>query len=199
MLSLARSRRSNSGSTVAQTWRVRTGSTQRERPALDDAALQRLALDHVARYATGRTRLIAYLRRKLAERGWGGGSPPDPDGIADRLAALGYVDDAALAEARGRSLARRGLGRRRVGEALAALGIAPEDRAGALAAADETAWETALHFARRRRIGPFAPAAVDADGRRRATAAMVRAGHAIDHVRKIVSALPGTVPTWDEN
>ncbi len=173
-------------------------STVRKRPALDAADLERLALDHVARYATGRVRLIAYLRRKLAERGWNGAEPPDCEGVAARLEALGYIDDAALAEARGRSLARRGLGRRRVGDALAALGIAPVDRGGALAAADETAWETALHFARRRRIGPFAEIAADADARRRATAAMIRAGHAIDHVRKIIAAPPGVVPTWDE-
>lgn len=168
------------------------------RPALDEAGLDRLALDYAARYATGRARLLAYLRRKLAERGWAGENPPDFERVAARLAELGYIDDAALAEARGRSLARRGLGRRRVGEALAALGIAPEDRTGALVAADETAWETALRFAQRRRVGPFAAAPADADGRRRQTAAMVRAGHAIEHVRKIIAAQPGVVPGWDE-
>lgn len=173
-------------------------STARERPALDEAGLERLALDHVARYATSRARLVAYLRRKLAERGWNSADPPDPEGIAARLGALGYIDDAALAEARGRSLARRGLGRRRVGDALATLGIDPVDRIGALVAADETAWETALRFARRRRFGPFAATPAEADVRRRQTAAMVRAGHAIEHVRKIISAAPGVVPSWDE-
>ena len=173
-------------------------STQRERPALDAAGLDRLALDHVARYATGRARLATYLRRKLVERGWNDAIPPDIEGVVERVAALGYVDDAALAEARGRSLARRGLGRRRVGAALAALGIAPDDRAGALATADETAWETALEFARRKRIGPFATVVADAGGQRRAIAAMIRAGHAIDHVRKIIAALPGDVPGRDE-
>jgi regulatory protein len=177
---------------------VPTRSTRKERPALDAAGLERLAIDHVARYATGRVRLILHLRRKLVERGWSDAIPPDIEGVVGRLTALGYIDDAALAEARGRSLARRGLGRRRVGEALAVLGIAVDDRAGALAAADAAAWETALRFAKRRRIGPFAEAPADADARRRATATMIRAGHAMDHVRKIIAAPPGVVPTWDE-
>ena len=41
-------------------------------PPLDEAGLNELALAYVARYATSRAKLLAYLARKLRERGWGG-------------------------------------------------------------------------------------------------------------------------------
>lgn len=172
-----------------------------DRPALDAAALERLALRYAERYATSRAGLSRYLGRKLAERGWAGEEPPDPAALAERFAALGYVDDAAIAEARGRSHARRGLGPRRLGQALDRLGIAAEDRAAPLEQAGEAAWEIALRFAERRRLGPFATAAdeaMDPRSRDRAIAAMLRAGHSLEHARKIIAAPPGAVPLRDE-
>ncbi|USI74445.1 RecX family transcriptional regulator [Sphingomonas morindae] len=166
---------------------------------LTAATLERLALAYVGRYATSRVKLERYLARKIAERGWEGATPPDPHALAARLAGLGYVDDAALAAARGRALARRGLGARRLGVALDGLGIAGEDRAEALEEARRHAWETALRYAERRRLGPFAPGPVDPAARRRGVAAMLRAGHAPDHVRAIMESHPGTVPQRDEN
>ena len=40
--------------------------------------LQDLALSYVARFATTRAKLEAYLVRKLRERGWEGDDPPTP-------------------------------------------------------------------------------------------------------------------------
>jgi regulatory protein len=193
--------RSKSGPTVAQSWRVSSfrppRSPARARPPLDAAGLERLGLAYVGRYATSRARLIAYLRRKIAERGFEGGEPP-VEALAARFAEAGYVDDRALAEARGRALARRGLGARRLGPALAALGIGEEAGTVAREEAAAQAWTTALRFAERRRIGPYAPEPPDEDARRRAFAAMVRAGHAPDIARKIISAFPGEIPEHGE-
>lgn len=168
------------------------------RPPLDNAALERLALSYVGRYATSRARLADYLRRKLAERGWAGDEHPPIEAIVARFAELGYVDDRALAEARGRALTARGYGARRLGMALGALGIAEADGAEARQAAIDEAWETALRFARRRGFGPFADRSPDEAGRRRAFGAMVRAGHAPSHARLILSRQPGDVPEWDD-
>jgi regulatory protein len=170
----------------------------RERPPLDPPALERLALAYVERFATSRARLASYLARKLAQRGWAGEAAADPDAIADRLATLGYVDDGLVAEARGRSLARRGYGARRLGQELHAYGIAGEDAAEALREAEESAWITALRFAKRKRIGPFAASPPDEAGKRRAFAAMLRAGHGIDHARKIIAAPPESLSEADE-
>ena len=67
---------------------------------LDPARLERLALRYVERFATTRAKLRRYLERKLRERGWGADAAPDTAALVERMAALGYVDDAAFAEAR---------------------------------------------------------------------------------------------------
>ncbi len=176
----------------------------RARPALDSVDLERLALDYVSRYATSRAKLRDYLGRKLAERGWSGEGEGDAvvagmvEQLVERFAQLGYVDDQALAEARARSLAARGYGARRLSGALQALGIDEADAAPARLHADENAWAAALRFARRRRIGPFAEQLPDEAARRRAFAAMMRAGHPPALAKAIVGAAPGDVPARDD-
>ena len=85
-------------------------------PPLDEAGLNELALAYVARYATSRAKLLAYLARKLRERGWGGEGPPDLDAVADRLVELRYIDDAAYATMKAGALLRRGYGKRRLSD-----------------------------------------------------------------------------------
>lgn len=169
-----------------------------ERPPLEAEALDALALAYLARYATTRAKLRQYLGRKLAERGWAGEAPPPLDALVERLAALGYVDDAAFASARGAALARRGYGAHRVGQALRGAGIGDDDAAPALANAADGAWDNAVAFARRRRIGPFAARPHDPDERRRMLAAMLRAGHPFAIARRLVAAMPGQVPDRDD-
>lgn len=168
----------------------------RNRPLtpLNSADLERLALRYVERFATTRARLADYLTRKIRERGWAGEEAADPAGIAQRMADLGYVDDRLYAEAKAGAMGRRGLGARRVRQALRFAGIAEED-AAALAPAiegDETA--SALAFARRRRIGPWAREAADRPTQEKQVAAMVRAGHAPGLARSIVRMAPGDDP-----
>ncbi|MEI6487089.1 MAG: RecX family transcriptional regulator [Sphingomonadales bacterium] len=165
------------------------GHRQRERrapPPLDEAALRDLALHYAARFATTRVKLLRYLARKLKERGWAGAAPPDVAALADRLAELRYVDDAAWAAMKGRAMASRGLGHRRVTETLAAAGVAHDDRGDA---PDEAAaLATAIAFARRKRLGPFARAASDDPAsRQKALAAMLRAGHGMTVARQVLA------------
>jgi len=178
---------------------VQSRSPPRARPALDFAALERLALGYAGRYATSRAKLADYLRRKLFERGWEGEGQPPVEAIVARFAELGYVDDRALAEARGRAFGARGYGERRLAAALGGLGIVEGDARPARERAVADAWTTALRFAERKRIGPFAAHAADEKGRRRAFGAMMRAGHSVEHARRIVGAAPGDVPQPDDN
>jgi regulatory protein len=165
----------------------------RQRRPLDQQALDRLALHYVGRYATTRFRLRAYLKRKVDERGWADEAGPGIEALVERMASLGFVDDAAFAAARSTAMQRRGYGERRIAQALAAAGIAPADRTesadGALAAA--------LRFAQRRKLGPYALEKADRAARERGFAAMVRAGHPIDIVRRVLDAEPGAVPDQD--
>lgn len=161
---------------------------KRSRPPLDRQKLEQLALFYAGRYATTRARLRTYLRRKVKERGWSEGGEPDIERLVERFAERGYVDDKAYASARAASLQRRGFGERRVADVLRAAGIDEEDGGAARQEARDKALETALHFARRRRLGPFSPVPQDHAARRKAFAAMVRAGHGPDIVRQVLDA-----------
>ncbi len=179
---------------------MRHGSERKARPPLDDEALQRLALHYAGRYATTRAKLGAYLSRKLRERGWAGEG--GVEGVVTRLVSrfqeLGYVDDEAFADARAASLGRRGYGERRVAQALKAAGIDEADADGARTIARESAWASALRFAARKRVGPFAAHELDRETRQKAFAAMMRAGHPPEIAGKLLAMSPGTPVDPDE-
>jgi regulatory protein len=159
---------------------------------LDSARLDELALTYVARFATSRAKLAAYLLRKLRERGWEGEGEPPVAALLDRFEAAGYVDDAAFARARSGSLLRRGYGPRRVSQALGAAGIGEEIRAE-IRAGEGAQRRAALAMARRRGFGPFGSAVaggvpLDRQTREKQIAAMLRAGHGLDSARELVDA-----------
>ena len=179
---------------MAQSWRVKSRAPRKPRPPLDGEALERLAIFYVGRYATTRAKLARYLQTKLASRGWSAAGDPPIASIVERMAAAGYVDDSAYAEAKTASLQRRGYGERRVTMALRAAGIAEQELDDAREAARSGSMQAALAFARRRGLGPYAQAMPDRDQRNRAFAAMMRAGHSSEIVRKILDCAPGETP-----
>lgn len=144
---------------------------------------------YVGRYATTRAKLTAYLQRKVAERGWASEGAAPVDAVVERCVDAGYVDDRAFAEAKSRSLARQGYGHRRVEAALNHSGIARETTA-ALQPDEAAAFESAQTFARKRRIGPFAPRPADQAQLRRQFAAMIRAGHSPRLAGHFVRSVP---------
>ena len=170
-----------------------TGSRQarRPRPPLTAERLEELALAYVGRFATTRMKLVAYLGRKVRERGWEGAREPDVEAIAERFASRGYIDDAGYALARSSALSSRGYGPRRVGQSLRAAGISDEDGEAARELAASRSVEAAVRFAERRRIGPFGSGSSDPKARERALAAMIRAGHGFALARAIVDLPPG--------
>jgi regulatory protein len=167
---------------------------RRPLPPLNSADLERYALRYVERYATTRAKLAAYLSRKLRERGWAGEKSPDPEALAERMAGLGYVDDRLYAESKAGAMARRGLGARRVREALRFAGVEEEDAAALAPALAAEALASAIVFARRRRIGPYAREVADRALQEKQMAAMIRAGHAPGLARAIVRMAPGDDP-----
>ncbi|HKP33671.1 MAG TPA: RecX family transcriptional regulator [Sphingomicrobium sp.] len=169
---------------------ARPGPPKR-RPPLDRQRLEELALRYVGKYATTRAKLRAYLGRKLRERGWEGAREPDLEALASRFAELGYIDDASYALGQSRSLSARGYGKRRLTDKLRLAGIEESDRGEANRYADKEAVSAALRFAERRRLGPFAAAAVDRAQREKWIATMVRAGHGFAIARVIASLPPG--------
>ena len=168
-------------------------------PPLDKSGLERLALRYVERYATTRARLERYLVRKLRERGWSGAETPDPTNMAARMVELGYVDDEGFARAKAGALTRRGYGPRRVAQALKAAGIAGTDAAEAEREAKSAAWQAALSFARRKRIGPYATQVPDRAGQEKAVAALLRAGHDLATARRLATVPPGEFAELEEH
>lgn len=169
---------------------------------LDAARLDELALAYVARFAASAAKLESYLQRKLRERGWAGegdggagegagtGGAPDVAGIVRRFVRLGYLDDESYARMKAGSLRRRGYGERRIGQALGADGIAEDLRAQVRGHEGEQR-AAALGFARRKRLGPFGAQGdrpLDRAVREKQLAAMLRAGHRMDHARALVHA-----------
>lgn len=191
---LAHKTRSKSDPTVAQKWRMTRSHPQNKRPPLDEARLRDLALHYVGRFATTRGRLLSYLHRKVRERGWESETSPDFEALANRLAELGYVDDAAYAQMKGAAMTRRGLGVRRVRTTLQADGVAEVDREGAEDKARDEAWDAADTLARRKRIGPYALAAADPAVRQKQIATFLRAGHDFATARAWIQAAPGQFP-----
>lgn len=169
------------------------GYPQRRRTPrpLNETALQELALKYVGRFATSRAKLASYLSRKLRERGWDGRSEPDLDGLAQRLAELGYIDDSAYALAKSQALTGRGYGKRRLDQHLRLAGIEEKDGEAARELAEQEALAAAVRFAERRKIGPFGAEIRDLKGREKAIAAMIRAGHSLTLARAIASLPPG--------
>lgn len=158
---------------------------------LNESSLKELALRYVGAYSTTRAKLRSYLERKLVERGWSGTQDPDLERLVDRFAELGYVDDAAYAMSKSRALSARGYGKRRLREKLRIDGVEEQDSVAADAHADDVALETALRFAKRRRLGPFAAPGSDPHQREKWIAAMVRAGHEFSIAREIAMLAPG--------
>lgn len=164
---------------------------RRQLTPLDRPRLEEMAIRYVGKYATTRAKLRAYLGRKIRERGWAGDEDADLEGLAQRLADLGYVNDRAFALAKAQSLTSRGFGKRRVDERLRVAGIGDEEGAEARSLAEGESVESALCFAQRRKLGPFAEAAPDPKQREKALAAMVRAGHPFALARAITALAPG--------
>ena len=166
---------------------------RRALPPLDDRQLEELALKYVGRFDTTRMKLANYLKRKLRERGWDGAREPDPQGLAEKLARLGYIDDAAFALAKAQSLTSRGFGQRRLSDTLRHAGVDPEDGQAAREHAEQEAVSAALRLAERRRIGPFAARPPgDPREREKAIGALVRAGHSFALARVIIDWPPDT-------
>lgn len=167
--------------------------------------LREAALAHLARFAATEAALRRVLERRVdrwARAAEAEGQPREAIAAAAAVAraaaaevaagmvATGVVDDAAFAESRARRLARSGRSRRAIAAHLSAKGIAPETAAAALPEGEEAELDAALAYCRRRRIGPFAREAEDADRRRKSLAALARGGFVQPVARRALAMDP---------
>ncbi len=154
---------------------------------------------YVGRYATSKARLAAYLNRKVRERGWADSDvSPRIEDLVEDFVRLGFVDDAAFAASRARTLTQRGMGMRRVREDLRAKGISEFDAVDAHELAENEKWQAADRFAKRKRIGPYANEPAPPELKQKQLQAFLRAGHGFDIAKAFVRAAPGETLDFDD-
>jgi len=159
--------------------------------------LENVALHYLARFATSAENLRRVLARRVEKSARHHGTDPD-EGLAwiedliKRYRRAGLLDDGAFAEARAADLLRRGVPVRGIRFRLAQKGVggADIDKALDVLVEDQPAPDlaAAVSLARRRRLGPFSPAAVRAERREKDLAALARAGFDYDTARRVIDA-----------
>lgn len=179
------------------------GDKKQRKPTKPTRALvERWAESYVNRYYSPEASLRATLERRIRRgceahhtdqaeaHGWA-------EIVITRLRQAGVIDDARWARDKARALAERGVPARGIRQrlrvkrldatyidaAIAALGV---DRAGEPV---DAAWEAAIAYARRRRLGPFRrDSTTRAAFAQKDLAALARAGHSYGVARQILDA-----------
>jgi regulatory protein len=172
---------------------------RRSRKPVTAARLENAAASYVARYDTSSTRLRAVLMRRVQKaRHEEAPVIADVEAVIDAIVAryvgTGIINDARFAERLAGRLHRRGGSGRRIREKLKVAGI-DRDTVGQVldhvreeSGAGDPDLQAAIALARRRRLGPFRPAAERSERRTRDLAALGRAGFAFDIARRVIDA-----------
>ncbi len=165
------------------------------RPAapLDAAALERAALAYLDRFdsSADNLRRVLMTRIRRAARTQELDEPGLTrvvDELITRYGSSGLLDDARYAENMARGLRARGSSRRGIEHKLRMKGVDDGAIAQALSGAERDSGDAELEaaqlFARRRRLGPYRPAAERAAKRRHDLGALARAGFSFDVARR---------------
>jgi len=163
---------------------------------ISETSLHEAALAYLGRFAASAEMVRRVLARRV-ERAVRAGLAERADGtrlvdrVMTRLVAARLIDDAGFAEARTRSLHRRGASARAIRARLATQGVSSDQAQAALATLQADAADpelaAALQLARRRRLGPFRPADRAAH-RLRDLGVMARAGFSSEIAHRVIDA-----------
>jgi regulatory protein len=118
------------------------------------------------------------------------------DAVVAKFVDAGVIDDKAFAQTKARALHRRGTSTKLTRNRLQMAGVDGATLDTAMQALDQELdtnprqreWRAAVALARRRKLGPYRPAAERKDKRNRDLAAMARAGFDYDVARKVIDA-----------
>jgi regulatory protein len=154
------------------------------------ARLEAIALFYLERFATSSANLRAVLTRRVRRSAREHGTDPEEgaawtEALITRFLASGLLDDRAYAEAKTASLHRRGASARAIAAKLAAKGVPRDLVASSLGETDDERGyaarpggdlAAAAALARRKRLGPYRPAEMQADHHQKDLASLARAG-----------------------
>ncbi len=164
---------------------------------VSETSLRNAALYYMQRFSSSAENLRAVLMRRVHRSAHYHGTDPEQGaawiaGIIQRFQEAGLLDDRAYAETKVRSLRERGNSDKSIRYKLLSKGVSRHLVEGALVEVfekDGSVEETAaLAFARKRRLGPFAPGEARSALRNRHLAAMARAGFSYDLALRIIDA-----------
>jgi regulatory protein len=165
-------------------------------PSVTAEALERAATHYLERYASSRENLRRVLMRRVWRAAHAGtietaAGQALVDAVIERYAASGLLDDKSYAEHKAAGLVRAGASRHQIRGKLRQKGVASEAIDGAIAGleregANDTA--AACAFIRRRRLGPYRPAATHGTFRLKDLAALARAGFGFDLAKRLLTA-----------
>lgn len=162
-----------------------------------ETSLTNAALFYLQRFASSSENLRRVLLRRVARSARHHGTDPAEgaslvDAIVARFEQNGLLDDLTYAEARARSLHRRGASTRMIRAGLRQKGVAGDAIEAALAALAEEIGDpelaAAVALARRRRLGPHRTAGRRESHREKDLAALARAGFSYDIARQVIEA-----------
>ena len=155
--------------------------------------LMNKAVHYLGRYSASEQRLREVLSR-FATRKLADIDPAEVAGAMTRVVKkcqhLGYVDDVAFAASQARSQRRQGKSTMAIRQRLRQHALDDTAIAMALQAADanhqDAELAAAIHFARRRRLGPFFQGVADERTRHRHLGSLARAGFSMTICRAIL-------------
>lgn len=183
--------RANGGATVIAT---------RQPRRISERMLENVAQFYLQRFAATAAMLRRVLLRRVersarahgTDRGEGAALV---DAVVDRCVRAGLVDDRAFAAARAARLHRQGKPARAIAAHLRGKGVGRDLIEATLSelgedegSEDGPDWAAAIHFARRRRLGPYRTAPATAETHAKDLAAFARAGFSYAIARRILAA-----------
>ena len=175
----------------------RNAGKRRRPPEATPAYLDRAAFGYLQRYASSARNLERVLLRKVRRSAEVHGTDPEEgrrhvEATVQKCLRLGLLNDELYAEAKARSLHRRGAPERLVRGKLMQAGIDDGKIGRALERLNEEIGQpelaAAVTFARRRRLGPFRSQQDRAAARDRDLAALGRRGFDLDLARRVIDA-----------
>ena len=170
----------------------------RKRPRkVSPKSLESAALHYLERFASSAENLRQVLMRRVYRSARLHDIDPEQaagwvDGIVERYARSGLLDDRRYAENLAHSLSRRGVATRAIRARLMQKGVASVEIDHAIAALSEETGDAdltaALALIRRRRLGPHRDPDTRDDFRNKDLAALARAGFSCDLARRVIEA-----------
>ncbi len=172
---------------------------------MTERRLHNIAVFYVERFATTAANLKRVLTRRIDRACKHHGDDrtlmiPWADAVVEKMVKTGAVDDARYALDRAKSLRRLGRSPQKIRANLHGKGVSAAIVRDVIAATEETesggdaAYDAAVAYARRRRLGPFRTFEGTADEQRKQTqkdlASLGRAGFSYDIARRVMALKP---------